>query len=161
MPLAVWLCRKESGDTDGHSSWTWASNVSLTSGKLTLGCSSQNAACRLRSDPSPLLSSAEAPPGVLHPDCGFQVKERLVAATQSPTKGHYDNLGRGVSLPWGEAGRPGTVQHVQKSKGSVWRRQIWTSSFSGVQWQKKPNQHELKHSMFHLNIRRHTVLGEW
>lgn len=99
MPLAVWLCRKESGDTDGPQVEHEPGHVSLTSGKLTLGCSSQNAACRLRSDPSPLLSSAEAPPGVLHPDCGFQVKERLVAATQSPTKGHYDNLGRGVSLP--------------------------------------------------------------
>lgn len=57
MPLAVWLCRSESGDTDGPQVEHEPSNVSLTPRKLILGCIKQNASTRSREVIIPLCTA--------------------------------------------------------------------------------------------------------
>lgn len=50
------------------------------------------------SDPSPLLNTDEATSGMLHPILDFPVHERHGHTGDSPTEGHKDDEGTGVSL---------------------------------------------------------------
>lgn len=50
------------------------------------------------SDPSPLLSTDEATPGMLHPILGFPAHERHGRTADTPMEGHKHDEGTGVSL---------------------------------------------------------------
>ena len=49
-------------------------------------------------DPSPMLSTGEATPGVLCPVQVSLVQERHGGTAESPAKGHEDDEGTGASL---------------------------------------------------------------
>ena len=62
-----------------------------------LGCIKKCGQQVERGDPSPLLCSGEASPGVLCPVLGSLVQKRQGASRESPVEGHKDDEGPGLS----------------------------------------------------------------
>lgn len=62
--------------------------------------------CQLQGgDPSPLLSTGVATPGVQSPALSFSVQEKQGHAGDNPAKGHVEAEGTGASLQCGKAER--------------------------------------------------------
>lgn len=128
-----------------------ASNVSLTPRKLILGCISQNAASRLREVILPLCSALVGTTCIQIWACKLREMQLPHRVQQKATKTIQAVEFLSYEVRQGDLGLSNTYRSL-KGMSEEGRSGQALSVVSSDR--KKPNQHELKHSMFPLNIRK-------